>query len=234
MTGDPAVRRWRRAKVVALAAGVVLAALAPLWGPRVLSQLAYFRVRRVEIVGAQYIAPRDILARLAVDTTASVWDSPTPLETRVAEHPEVRGVRVRRRLPGTLIVEIDENLPVALVPGAAGLRVFDERGVALPIDPSRTVVDVPILARRDTAALRLLGSLRSRLPAVYQQVSEVRPTGERELWLRLGAVPVRLMSDVEVDRLLEIEPVVRDLERRRLLLVELDLRYRDQVIARIQ
>jgi cell division protein FtsQ len=224
----------RRLRLLTIVAALAAAVAAPLWGPRVLGKLAYFRVRQVEIVGTKYIPPRDILDRLAVDTTASVWDSPTPLEARIADHPEVRSVTIRRKLPGTLVVEVDEKPPVALVPGGSGLRVFDETGVALPIDPSRTVVDAPILSRRDTAALRLLGSLRSRLPAVYQQVSEVRPTAAGELWMRVGAVPVRVMSGAGVERLLEIEPVVRDLERRRLLLVELDLRFRDQVIARIQ
>jgi cell division protein FtsQ len=234
MTEDASRRRRRRLRFVAVVAVLALAISAPSWGPPLLSKLAYFRVRRVEIRGVHYIPPGEILTRLAVDTTASVWDPPAPLEARISEHPEVRGVKVRRRLPGTLVVEVDETPPVALVPGPSGLRVFDETGVALPIDPSRTIVDAPILARRDTAALRLLGSLRTRLPAVYQQVSEVRPTGNGELWLRVGSVPVRMMSNASAERLLDIEPVISDLRQRQLLLTELDLRYRDQVIARIQ
>jgi cell division protein FtsQ len=42
------------------------------------------------------------------------------------------------------------------------------------------------------------------------------------------------MADVSVDRLAELVPVEQDLARRRLRAVEIDLRYRDQVIARVQ
>ena len=42
------------------------------------------------------------------------------------------------------------------------------------------------------------------------------------------------MKSVTSDRFYEIQPVRDDLARRQLKVVELDLRYRDQVIARIQ
>jgi len=224
-------RRWRRGAAALL---LVLLASAPWWGPRLLAQLAFFRVRRVELVGARYIAPRDILRRLAVDTLASVWDPTGPLQARVAAHPSVKAARVRRKLPGTLVVEVTEWTPVALVPTRDGLRPFDERGVALPTDPAWTPVDVPVLLQRDTTVLRLLGAVQREAPSLFARVSEVRRTGAEELLLRLDTVPVRARTDVTPQRLWEIQPVERDLARRQRRVVELDLRYRDQVIARVQ
>ncbi|MFN2566921.1 MAG: cell division protein FtsQ/DivIB [Gemmatimonadaceae bacterium] len=217
-----------------MAVAILALATAPLWGPRVLRELAYFRVRRVEIVGARFIQPSDILGRLHVDTLSSVWDPAGPLEDRIASHPGVRSVRVGRRLPGTLVVEIKERWPVALVPTPSGLVPIDERGAALPIDPARTVVDAPIVAHRDTALFRLLGELRAEAPELYGRVSEVGRTGSDEVWLRISSVPVRAMADVTVERLADVGTVEQDLTRRRLRAVEIDLRYRDQVIARLQ
>ena len=88
--------RLRRG-AVALAALLVLAS--PWWARLIASQLSFFRVRRVEIVGVRYLSPNDILTRLRVDTTRSVWDDPTPLERRVAAHPQVANVSISRRLP---------------------------------------------------------------------------------------------------------------------------------------
>src|SRR6185503_12362427 len=68
---DVARTRLRRGGV-ALAALVVLAS--PWWARLIAAQLSFFRVRRVEIVGVKYLAPSDILGRLRVDTTRSVWD----------------------------------------------------------------------------------------------------------------------------------------------------------------
>jgi cell division protein FtsQ len=47
-------------------------------------------------------------------------------------------------------------------------------------------------------------------------------------------LPVRAMTNVTVGRLTEIYPVEEDLARRQRRAAELDLRYRDQVIARLQ
>ena len=42
------------------------------------------------------------------------------------------------------------------------------------------------------------------------------------------------MTDVTPARLLDLEPVQQDLARRRARVAEIDLRFRDQVIARLQ
>lgn len=231
---QPTSTRRRRWKPVAAAVAVVVALLAPLWGPHVLAELAYFRVRRVEIVGARFVPTSDILSRLNVDTLSSVWQATAPLEDRIASHVGVESVRVNRRLPGTLVVQVTERYPVALVPTPAGLVPIDERGVALPIDLTRTPVDAPIVTFRDQGLFKLLGRLHGEAPELYKRVSEVGRSGSDEVWLRISSVPVRAMADVSVERLAELGPVEQDLARRRLRAAEIDLRYRDQVIARLQ
>jgi cell division protein FtsQ len=152
----------------------------------------------------------------------------------VARHPEIERAVVRRKLPGTLVIEIVERVPIAMVPAAGGFRVYDEHGVALPIDPARVLVDVPVLIERDTTVLRLLGAMRVGRPALYERVSAVRRAGRDELILELKTEPVRVMQDVTLERLADIEPVEADLSRKQLRVAEIDLRYRDQVIARLQ
>jgi len=223
-------RRWKRIGIVC---ATLVVASSPLWGPPALSHMAFFRVHRVQIEGARYTSPRDILRQLNVDTTVSVWTKLGPLEKRVAQLPEVRAATIRRKLPGTLVVTVAERVPVALVPSSQGLQPYDENGLPLPIDPSKAVVDAPILARRDTAALRLLGELRQRAPELYQRVSDVHREGD-ELDLSLATFLVRAMADVTVRRLEDLEPVERNLATRQLKVAELDLRFRDQVIARLK
>lgn len=222
---------WRAAAVVA---GIVVAASAPWWGTRLLSHLAYFRVRRVELHGRHFIQPADVLARLGVDTNTSVWTDLGVLERRVAAHPEVRAVEIERKLPGTLVVRITEDLPVAFVPASQGLRAVDAAGRTLPIDPSRSGVDLPVVATADPAVLEMLDDVRGRTPELYDRISTVRRTGKDELALVLPDVTVRAMADVSARRLADIIPVEHDLARRHAHAAELDLRFRDQVIARLQ
>jgi cell division protein FtsQ len=196
--------------------------------------MSFFRLRHVQVVGARYVRADSIVALLGVDTTRSIWDETDELVARVQTHPQVSDVEIARRVPGTLVVTITERVPVAFVPTARGLEPLDAAGRALAIDPSRVNVDLPVLARRDTTVLRLLGELRERAPQLYQRVNAARRAGRREIILELGAVNVRAMDDVSVDRLADIAPVEADLARRQARAVELDLRYRDQVIARVQ
>jgi cell division protein FtsQ len=79
----------------------------------------------------------------------------------------------------------------------------------------------------------LLGQMQREAPALYARISSVRPAGYGELLVQVADVPVRTMTSVTLARLSDIEPVERDLARRQLRAAELDLRYRDQVIARL-
>jgi cell division protein FtsQ len=231
---------WRRRL---RAAGIVLTALAlaasPWWGRAALSRLAFFRVRRVEIDGTRYVSPDEIVSRMRVDTTASVWDDVAPWEGRVRQHPSVRDVRIERRLPGTLVVKVTENLPVALVQAAGGLVPVDAAGKSLPVNPAAADVDLPVLATRDLTALRVLGEMRATAPALFARIGEVRRTARGELLFRFtDASPaafrdILASADVTAERLSDLVPVEQDLVRRQVRATEIDLRFRDQVIVRL-
>ena len=231
-TRDDFFARWRL--VLALVTVVVLLA-SPLWAPPSLARLEFFRVRKVEVVGAHYTPVADVMRRLDIDTTRSVWDPLAPLAERIRSHPQVESVTVTRRLPGTLVVALVERRPVALSPTGAGLRAFDERGVQLPLDPSRTPVDAPIVTAppRATIVYHLLGDMQRTSPRLYGRVTSIRTVDTGEMVLDVAGLPVRALTSVSLARLSDIEPVERDLARRQLRPAELDLRYRDQVIARL-
>jgi cell division septal protein FtsQ len=224
------------------------------WGVRSAArQMAFFRVRSVEVRGVRYLQPAEVLSRLRVDTLMSLWDDLEPLRDRVRHHPQVTGVTITRRLPGTLVVTVEENQPVALVQGSTGLLPYDSLGHVLPIDPARANLDLPIVATSDPVLLKLVGAIRYTAPRVFSRIEEVRRTGRDEILLTLsrrevtrsravsdtalsnaGTVRVRIPLGLSVERLADIFPVENDLARRQVQVGELDLRYRDQVIARLQ
>jgi cell division protein FtsQ len=231
----PGASRLSRWRLVGGAVLVVALLAAPFWGPRLLSTLAFFRVRKVEVLGLRYTPPGEVLDRLRMDTTHSVWEPLEPMGARVAAHPQIERAVVTRKLPGTLVVDVTERRPIALVSVGAALRAVDERGVVLPLDPSRTPIDAPIVttAPHETSVYHLLGAMQRDAPRLYARVSAIRSAGSGELLVQLAGLPVRTMTTVTLARLGDIEPVERDLARRQLRAAELDLRYRDQVIARL-
>jgi cell division protein FtsQ len=228
------------------------------WGRLLLSQLAFFRIREVEVVGTRFLDPAKVVARMRVDTLRSIWSETDTYRFRILSHPQVTSVEIERKLPSKLVVHVRENLPVALVASASGFLTYDSAGRELPIDPKRTAPDLPIIAQADTAILSLLGRIRSNNPFLFDRVSEIsRPTPAEMLVLlvtverkKSSAPPdssaldstvtempllrVRVPLGVTVTRLTDIFPVETDLKRRQVKVAELDLRYRDQVIARLQ
>jgi cell division protein FtsQ len=241
---------WKMLGGIFLVAVIMAAA----WGVRSAArQMAFFRVRAVEVRGVRYLQPQEVLSRLKVDTLMSLWDDLEPLRERVRHHPQVTSVAITRRLPGTLVVTVQENQPVALIQSAAGLIPYDSVGHVLPIDPARTNLDLPIVATSDPVLLKLVGAIRYTVPRVFSRIEEVRRTGRDEILLTLsrsqsqrtravsdttasngGTLRVRIPLGLSVERLADIFPVENDLARRQVHVGELDLRYRDQVIARLQ
>ena len=222
--------------------------MAAAWGVRAgARQMAFFRVRSVEVRGVRYLQPAEIISRLKVDTLASLWDDLTPYRNRLRGHPQVSDVSVSRKMPGTLVVTIRENLPVALIQTPAGLLPYDSTGKQLPIDPARTDLDLPIVATDDPVLLKLVGAIRAAEPRVYARIEEAKRTGREEILLTLSrgagsadtisrgrSLLVRVPIGLSVERLADIFPVESDLARRQIHVGELDLRYHDQVIARLQ
>jgi cell division protein FtsQ len=228
--------------------------MAGAWGTREgARKLAFFRVRAVEVKGARYLEPNEIVSRLRVDTLASLWDDVEPLRRRLMNHPQITSAAISRKLPGTLVVTVVENLPVALVASPKGLLPYDSLGRELPIDPTRRTLDLPVVASNDPVLLKLVGAVRSAEPLLFDRLEEVRRTGRNEIQLLLAplgaeagaadtdgnqqqpkVLRVRAPAGLSVVRLTDIFPVESDLARRQARVVELDLRYRDQVIARLQ
>ncbi|MEO8194104.1 MAG: FtsQ-type POTRA domain-containing protein [Gemmatimonadales bacterium] len=252
--------RWR------LLAGILLLLLlAPAsWlARRGASKMDFFHLRTISVEGTRFLTPEAVVARLTLDTLRSVWDDTEPLAARLRLMSQVADVRITRKLPGTLVVTIRENQPVALAPSPRGLEPVDSAGIVLPIDPTRDDLDLPIANQRDKKILTLLGEVRAGNPMLFRRISEISRDGKDGLVLRLsplGRVPaaaegvaprsdtanaiepsppvallrVRASLGVSVSRLADIFPVESDLMRRRANVAELDLRYRDQVIARLQ
>ncbi|HPF62605.1 MAG: FtsQ-type POTRA domain-containing protein [Gemmatimonadetes bacterium] len=198
--------------VVGLSAGLVIAV------PALVSRLAFFRIRMVEIVGATYLDPLDIVPRLAVPEGADILLDLGPIRDAALEIPGIREAEVSRRWPGTLVVTIREAVPVALVSVEGDLMVMDVSGEVLPWSPARIDHSLP-LAPNDSAVAGLLGRLRSADPQWYATVDRAVRRGP-DLWLEAGGRSVRLMPTAS-------EGVLRNLELVRQWLADSAIAWRE-------
>lgn len=200
-------------------------------GPKVLRRIDFFRVRRVELVGVEFLGQGEIIRGLGLARRASVFDDLAPIERRARAIPGVLEAEISRRLPGTLRVEITEVPPVALVPGREGLTAMDATGRLLPFDPSVAAPDLPLAPRADSLVGRLLGQVRSADPALFAQVTSAERDGA---WVVLTAARRRLIfrPDASMETVRAVTAVAHDLARLKKSWRELDGRWAGQVIVR--
>ena len=86
-----------------------------------------FHVRQVEVVGAKLMDRATVLQLLDLPEGASVWGDTREWAQRIQAHPLAESVRIRRRIPGKLVVDVRETRPVALAPTPT-LEPVDARG----------------------------------------------------------------------------------------------------------
>ena len=119
-------------------------ALAVAWLPDALAELELFRAREYKVVGTRLLEEKQVLAAAAISPFLSVFDDLTPIEQRLAQHPLVRRAHVTTELPATLVVTIEERVPVGFVVSPV-LEPVDRDGEVLPLDPVEQGLDLPVL-----------------------------------------------------------------------------------------
>jgi cell division septal protein FtsQ len=225
----PASSRLRSALIVL--AGALTAGLAATAAPGFLQRLDYFRVRRVEIAGLQYLAPAKVIASLGLESNATVFDDLAAASRRLAALPGVMSAEVQRRLPGTLEIRVVEAIPVALAARSGGLAVLDSSGNVLPFDPAVSAPDLPVAATPDRRIARVLARVREHDPQMFARVRTAWRVRDdvlldvegRRLWFG----PAVTAEDIRA-----VMAVAQDLARQGRHYEELDGRYAGQVIVR--
>ncbi|HEU5170274.1 MAG TPA: FtsQ-type POTRA domain-containing protein [Gemmatimonadales bacterium] len=210
--------------------GVVLA----LWfgAPLLLRRMDFFRVRRIEISGARYRAPAAVVDALGLARRASVFDDLGRLSARVRTLPGVERAEVGRRLPGTLLVTLEETEPVALTPRrGGGLAAIDQAGRLLPYDPAAAAPDLPIAASADPLLARVLGLVRDAEPALFARLASGTRVRE-DVVLEADGRRLWLAGTATAEDIRAVTAVAQDLSRQRRDWRELDGRFAGQVIVR--
>ena len=221
--------RFRNALLVL---GVLLLS-AVLWeaGPKFLRRLDFFRIRRVEIVGLRYLAPGKVIAALELDARSSVFDDLDAARSGLRALPGIQSAEVKRRLPGTLEIIVEEAVPVALAPRGAGMALLDSSGKVLPFDPAATAPDLPIAASADRAVARVLASVREYDPVLFGRIGAAWRTGQ-DVILDLDGRRLWFGPAVTAEDIRAVMAVAEYLARQRRNYQELDGRFAGQVIVR--
>lgn len=183
-------RRVRAALPWAVAGGLLALGGLVAW---LLLGTGLFGVTEVRVVGAELVTPVQVRDAVALpDGTPLARVDLAEVAGKVGTLPAVERASASRDWPGTLVIEVVERTPVAVVPSGAGFAVLDAAGVVFRTVPQRPAqlplarVASPGPADPDTrAALDVLDVLT---PQLRQELVDVTVEG-------LARIKVRLRGD---------------------------------------
>src|SRR5436309_4997922 len=224
-------RTWAR-RSAPLITGMAVGVAVWFGAPVLLRRLALFRVRQIELVGVKNLAPDVVIAALRLPSDASVFTDTRLLDDRLRGLAGVAEARVVRQLPAALRIELREVEPAALAPNGRRLVVVDAQGRALPFDPARTGLDLPVAAAPDRGVVGVLALVQAVDPALFLTITSARGLARGDVLLELGPRHVLLGRDAGPGVIRAVELVARDLAAKGRPSVELDARFARQVIVR--
>lgn len=199
--------------------------------PKILRRLDFFRIRRVEIAGLQYLPAAKVIAALELGFDASVFDDVSAAGAQLRALPGVASAVVRPRLPGTLEIILVEAVPVALAPRSGGMALLDSSGKVLPFDPAASAPDLPVAASADARVARVLANVQEHDPVLFARVRTAWRVGN-DVLLDVDGRRFWFGPEVTAEDIRAVMAVAQDLARQGRKYHELDGRYAGQVVVR--
>jgi cell division protein FtsQ len=213
-----------------------------------------FAIKTIEVKGNQHLTAAAVMqaAGLAIGQNVLAV-GPEEARQRLSQVPFIEFVSVKRRLPGTFVIELRERQPVALL-SLTQLYLVSDDGVAFkPLEPGEPF-DLPVISGIDVSettqdehvdassllrAVALLHDYRDAGLARAEPISEIHVENDGGLSLYIGAdaTYVRLGKPPFRQKLERLREVIAHLARQkaRAAYVYLDNQRRvDRVTARLR
>jgi len=142
---------------------------------------AGFEVRKVEVRGVERMNEIQVYERvLGVRDRAMPQVSLSELRASLMQLPYVSDARVSRQLPDTIVVDIVEREPHAVLRTADGLALIDESGHVLqPVSAGDAKERLVISGKEAETQVQALASLLEAVPQLQEQVTEAEWVGKR-------------------------------------------------------
>ena len=86
------------------------------------------RPHSIAVTGNRIVSEQAILANAKIDPAKNIWlQNVSEMQERIESIPYIDLVRVHRYLPGRVVIEVDERVPVAVLQASNGEFLVDQR-----------------------------------------------------------------------------------------------------------
>jgi cell division septal protein FtsQ len=207
----------------------------------------YFSVREVQVRGGDKLSGNEVVGITGLQQGMSIWKVDlAAIEKKVARHPWVRRVLVRREFPGRIIIDVEERVPRAIV-AMRKLYYVDSDGVLFKeVGPGENVKYPLLTGLRAEELTTANPAMRTRIQDAIRlgelmaqrshSLSEIHFDAPDRLVVYTTDFPIALKmgwGDWE-DKIMRMERLRSLWKGNETRLGSLDMSYRDQVVARLR
>ena len=204
-----------------------------------------FKLQEISVVGSGLIAPEDIVLRSGLTQGTNLFEANLQSATdSIVAHPLVRSALLLRRPPDSLVISVEERVPIALVSTRKGLLGFDRDAVSFELP--NVPFDLAIVTGLDAvledstlsefsvkhAVARFVQAAQSEEPEFWSGVSEIclESVEEGDLILANGMI-LKIRLDGIQDQIQNYRAFMASGDVLPKDLAYVDLRYANQVVA---
>ncbi|MGL5439204.1 MAG: cell division protein FtsQ/DivIB [Filifactoraceae bacterium] len=141
----------------------------------------FFPLRDIEIVGNSSFTAEQLVTKGEIDTTKNIYlINNSHIEKKIMEDSYVQKVRVKKKFPRSLLVEIYERKPVATINFQGGFALIDEDSNVLKIEQNFSGSVKPLIIGSDIKELKVGEKLNSddrKLGAIIKLVKNIQGLG---------------------------------------------------------
>ncbi len=214
-----------------------------------LFRVSLLNVERIEVTNLQRLQQEEVLAMTGVNPGEDMFGLDLRrIGAQLEKNPWIKTVRVKRRFPHTLAIEVTEREPVAIV-NLGYLYYLDRDGELFKPLAAGDRLDYPILtglgeddAGKDPkrygealkSAVEIIALLRAGTSFTLEDVSEIHlePGFGVTLITVQGGVPVRLGNERFAEKLTRLARIYKELQAQMPALSYIDLDYNDRIIVK--
>lgn len=156
-----------------------------------------FAVRRVDVRGVNHLDRMTVYERaLSLRDQPMPFVDPAALRSRLLELPWVEDARVSRQWPDTLVVDVVERKPHAVLRLPDRLMLIDDQGHELePVSPAQAGRQLVLSGPGAGQQVPALSALLEAAPALKPQVKEAEWVGNRRWNLTFGTGQVLALPE---------------------------------------
>ncbi len=152
-------------------------------GWSLLERSSWSNLETVQVLGIKRLKEKEIVAVSKLKRDMNIMRLPLDrVAAEVEKIPGVASAKVVMRLPGRIVIKVEERQPVAAI-YRSQIWLIDATGALFPTAGPKEVIDVPVLTgdfdlgKKGSASLRkaarLAGTIQDGFPIVFDHLAEI-------------------------------------------------------------